>query len=63
MVAVIQAAITAGAALGGVLFDRGGYQATFTLATIFLILSSMFATFTSRVKADQSSPSKSKVER
>jgi predicted MFS family arabinose efflux permease len=37
MVAVIQLAITAGAASGGFLFDRGGYQTTFTYSAILLL--------------------------
>lgn len=40
MVAVIQLAITAGAAGGGVLFDSRGYQATFLFSALILMLSS-----------------------
>ncbi|KIU51290.1 MULTISPECIES: MFS transporter [Bradyrhizobium] len=40
MVAVIQLAITAGAAGGGVLFDSSGYQATFLFSALILMLSS-----------------------
>jgi predicted MFS family arabinose efflux permease len=36
MVAVVQLAITAGAASGGLLFDRWGYQTTFTLSAVLL---------------------------
>ncbi|MBN8227543.1 MFS transporter [Corallococcus macrosporus] len=36
MVAAIQLAITAGASLGGMLFDRGGYQSTFVLSAALL---------------------------
>jgi len=49
MVAVIQAAITLGAGLGGMLFDFGGHQATFTLAAILLLLSAICATVTARM--------------
>jgi len=38
MVAVVQLAITLGAAVGGVLFDRWGYQATFLASAALLIL-------------------------
>jgi predicted MFS family arabinose efflux permease len=40
MVAVVQLAITTGAAGGGVLFDNSGYQATFLFGAIILGLSS-----------------------
>lgn len=43
MVAIIQLAITLGATLGGLLFDLQGYQATFSLSTILLALSGLFA--------------------
>lgn len=36
MVAVVQLAITGGAAFGGVLFDHAGYEATFTFSAIAL---------------------------
>ncbi|HZP74733.1 MAG TPA: MFS transporter [Pseudolabrys sp.] len=39
MVAVIQLAITTGAATGGVLFDRSGYQATFLFSAVILCIS------------------------
>lgn len=44
MVAVVQLAITLGAAVGGMLFDRWGYQATF-LASAFLLTSSAVVAF------------------
>jgi len=37
MVAVIQLAITAGATVGGLLFDNAGYQATFTASAMMLL--------------------------
>jgi predicted MFS family arabinose efflux permease len=43
MVAVVQLAITAGAALGGVLYDASGYQATFVAAAAILCVSSLLA--------------------
>jgi predicted MFS family arabinose efflux permease len=42
MVAVIQLAITLGAAGGGLLFDAGGYRATF-LVSALLLLAAAFA--------------------
>jgi predicted MFS family arabinose efflux permease len=36
MVAVIQLAVTAGATVGGVLYDQGGHQSTFTLSALAL---------------------------
>jgi predicted MFS family arabinose efflux permease len=37
MVAVVQLAITGGAAFGGILFDHAGYQSTFTLSALMLV--------------------------
>jgi len=48
MVAVIQAAITLGAGLGGILFDVGGHQAAFGLAALLLLMSAFFAMRTAR---------------
>jgi predicted MFS family arabinose efflux permease len=39
MVAVVQLAITTGAAGGGVLFDSSGYRATFLFSAVILCLS------------------------
>jgi predicted MFS family arabinose efflux permease len=41
MVAVVQLAITTGAAGGGLLFDSRGYQATFLFGAVILGLSSL----------------------
>lgn len=50
MVAVIQLAITSGATIGGLLFDKSGYQSTFG-GSAFLLLISAFLTFlTSRMR-------------
>jgi len=49
MVAVIQAAITLGASLGGILFDASGYQSTFIFAVILLLSSSFFAYLTAHI--------------
>jgi predicted MFS family arabinose efflux permease len=43
MVAVIQLAITAGASVGGLLFDRSGYQSTFALSAAMLCGSAFLA--------------------
>lgn len=48
MVAVIQLAITLGAAFGGMLFDAWGYQATFLASAALLILSSLVAVLAAR---------------
>jgi predicted MFS family arabinose efflux permease len=48
MVAVIQLAITMGAAIGGVLFDASGYQATFALSAGLLLLAASLAFAASR---------------
>ncbi|MEI1682934.1 MFS transporter [Acinetobacter baumannii] len=48
MVAVVQLAIALGSTLGGVLFDHSGYQTTFVVSAIILVIS---AIFTSRLVA------------
>jgi predicted MFS family arabinose efflux permease len=56
MVAVIQLAITMGAAGGGILFDSSGYQATFLFGAIVLTLSSAviwIGALRRRAKADR----------
>jgi predicted MFS family arabinose efflux permease len=45
MVAVIQLAITAGAAAGGLLFDAGGHAATFLVSAVLLCASAGFGAF------------------
>ena len=41
MVAVVQLAIALGSTLGGVLFDHSGYQATFAVSAIILVISAI----------------------
>lgn len=41
MVAVIQLAIALGSTLGGLLFDHSGYQATFVVSAIILVISAI----------------------
>ncbi|SDY00227.1 MFS transporter [Acinetobacter kyonggiensis] len=41
MVAVVQLAIALGSTLGGVLFDHSGYQVTFVVSAIILVISSI----------------------
>jgi predicted MFS family arabinose efflux permease len=55
MVAVVQLAITTGAAGGGVLFDYSGYQSTFLFSAVVLALSScviLAGAIRRRAKAD-----------
>ncbi len=54
MVAVIQLAITAGAASGGVLFDASGYRATFTVSAALLCASAAVAFAGSRAASSGS---------
>lgn len=49
MVAVVQLAIASGAALGGVLFDRAGYQATFGMSALVLLFAAALAAAAARV--------------
>ena len=48
MVAVVQLAIAAGAALGGVLFDGYGYQATFGMSAVVLLVAAALAVAAAR---------------
>ncbi|HSH71687.1 MAG TPA: MFS transporter [Methylophilaceae bacterium] len=48
LVAIVQLAITAGATLGGVLFDLSGYRATFWMSAGLLILGAIMAYWTSK---------------
>lgn len=43
MVAVVQLAITSGAVVGGALFDVSGYQATFGVSTVLLVMAAFLA--------------------
>jgi predicted MFS family arabinose efflux permease len=52
MVAVIQLAITAGASIGGFLFDRSGYQSTFALSAAILCGSALLAFMAWRAVAE-----------
>jgi predicted MFS family arabinose efflux permease len=59
MVAVIQLAITLGAALGGMLFDGWGYQATFLASAVLLFSSALIAVLAARKSspvADRAAP-------
>ncbi len=54
MVAAIQLAITLGAAAGGFLFDRSGYQASFATSAAILCGSALLALLASRITASKS---------
>jgi predicted MFS family arabinose efflux permease len=56
MVAVIQLAITTGAAGGGFLFDAAGYRATFAMAAALLGASALFGVLCARRAADPARP-------
>jgi predicted MFS family arabinose efflux permease len=48
MVAAVQLAITAGATLGGILYDAHGYQATFGLSAVLLLAAAVAAVLAAR---------------
>jgi predicted MFS family arabinose efflux permease len=48
MVAVIQLAITAGATVGGLLYDGIGYPATFLASGVFLLIAATLSVITNR---------------
>jgi predicted MFS family arabinose efflux permease len=63
MVAVIQLAITFGAAGGGLLFDAAGYRATFFASAALLGASALFAAFDARrARADLPGPRQAQGE-
>jgi predicted MFS family arabinose efflux permease len=47
-VAIVQLAITLGATVGGVLFDASGYQATFGVSAVLLVIAALLSMVTSR---------------
>lgn len=51
MVAVIQLAIALGATVGGVLFDASGYQSTFVVSAVVLLIGALLTFQTYRVQA------------
>lgn len=51
MVAVIQLAIALGSTVGGVLFDASGYQSTFFVSAVVLLIGALLTFQTSRVQA------------
>jgi predicted MFS family arabinose efflux permease len=51
MVAVIQLAIALGSTVGGLLFDRHGYQSTFVASAAVLLLAALLTYLTSGSKA------------
>jgi predicted MFS family arabinose efflux permease len=48
MVAVVQLAIASGAGIGGILFDRHGYQATFSTSALILVAAAVLAVLAAR---------------
>ncbi|MBY5828499.1 MFS transporter [Rhizobium ruizarguesonis] len=48
MVAVVQLAITFGAVVGGILFDNAGYQATFGVSAVLLLVAAVLTALTAR---------------
>jgi predicted MFS family arabinose efflux permease len=48
MVAVVQLAITAGATSGGLLFDHGGYEITFSFSALVLCACAVTAWLSAR---------------
>lgn len=55
MVAIIQLAITLGATVGGILFDVTGYQATFGMSSVLLVIAAVLAVIAAR-SSSQSLP-------
>lgn len=51
MVAVIQMCIAIGSTIGGLLFDRAGYRATFMVSAVFLVLAAVLAWLTARASS------------
>lgn len=53
MVAVIQLSIALGSTIGGVLFDHRGFQSTFVMSAVVLLLAAFFTFLTARSPATQ----------
>ena len=54
MVAVVQLAIGLGSTVGGLLFDKSGYQSTFVMSAALLLVSALLAFLTSRAERARS---------
>ena len=50
MVAVVQLSIALGSTLGGLLFDKSGYQSTFVTSAVVLLVAALLALLTSRAQ-------------
>ena len=50
MVAVIQLSIALGSSVGGILLDVGGYQSTFVMSALFLVIAAALVSCTSKAK-------------
>jgi predicted MFS family arabinose efflux permease len=50
MVAAVQLSIAMGSTIGGVLFDRIGYQATFAASAALLLIAAVLACLTARIE-------------
>lgn len=48
MVAVVQLAIGLGSTVGGLLFDRSGYQSTFVVSAVLLLVAALLVLLTWR---------------
>lgn len=55
MVAVVQLAIALGATVGGLLFDMSGYQSTFAVSAVLLLIAALLVLWTSRADQGQKS--------
>jgi predicted MFS family arabinose efflux permease len=50
MVAAVQLSIALGSTIGGVLFDRSGYRATFVASAALLLIAAGLACLTARIE-------------
>jgi len=48
MVAIVQLSIALGSTLGGFAFDHSGYQSTFTISIVLLVIAAALTLWTSR---------------
>lgn len=56
MVAIVQLAITLGATIGGTLFDQIGYQATFGMSSVLLVIAAALTVMAARSSVRRLSP-------
>lgn len=53
MVAVIQLSIACGASVGGIIFDLMGYESTFAISALFLVVAAILVQCTAKAEKEK----------